>query len=111
MIMSNKEEYEKKINDLFDRWKKDRNYGENFVKDGIQVFEVWEKTHPKICFLLKENWGTGNDMTGEFWIEYAKNKTFSKIFQDGKMQFKNFTIKEDKDLYFKVKNYLTQLMI
>lgn len=50
-----KAEYEIKMNDLFNKWKKDRpEYVENFVEDGIIDFDKWESAKPKILFLLKE---------------------------------------------------------
>ena len=55
----NKIEYEKKINALFEKWKQARpEYeveGKRFTIDGIADYDAWEKSKPKILFLLKEN--------------------------------------------------------
>lgn len=52
-----KEEYIKKRDELFERWIREKGYNkEVFVKDGIQNFDNWGKSKPKILFLLKENY-------------------------------------------------------
>ncbi len=48
------ENLKQKQKDLYENWLKKRNYKE-FTKDGILNYEVWEKTSPKIMFLLKES--------------------------------------------------------
>ena len=59
-------EYEEKINHLFDEWKKARpeyELGENcFTHDGIANFDNYNKSKPKILFLLKENWDRDHDL-------------------------------------------------
>lgn len=55
----NKEEYNKKIADLFQRWQNaNSDYtleGTRFTIDGIVNFDKWINAFPKILFLLKEN--------------------------------------------------------
>ncbi len=55
----NKEEYNKKLADLFQRWQNSNpdfnKDGNRFTIDGIINFEKWGKAFPKILFLLKEN--------------------------------------------------------
>jgi len=56
----NATEYQTRINELFDRWKKAQGYtDENFTVDGVapENWDKWNHSKPKILFLLKENWG------------------------------------------------------
>lgn len=54
-------EYQKSQAELFARWKQARpeydneSEGKRFSLDGIQNFDAWENSIPKILFLLKEN--------------------------------------------------------
>jgi hypothetical protein len=50
----NADEYFKKREELFKRWKKEYE-GKHFSCDGISNYEAWGKSKPKILFLLKEN--------------------------------------------------------
>lgn len=57
----NKDEYEIRKKKLFDKWQKERPEYANetgskrFSDDGIQNFDSWMSSKPKILFLLKEN--------------------------------------------------------
>jgi hypothetical protein len=56
-----KSEFEIRRDELFSRWKKvkpeydNRSEGRRFSLDGIQNFDAWKQSTPKILFLLKEN--------------------------------------------------------
>lgn len=50
---------EEKLNELNEKWINERKY-DPFVYDGILNFQKWNKSHPKILFLLKE---TADDFT------------------------------------------------
>ncbi len=43
-----------KENTLFDRWKQERAEYASFDEDGAVDPEVWEKTTPKIVFILRD---------------------------------------------------------
>ncbi len=72
-------EYEEKINHLFDEWKKARpeyELGENcFTHDGIANFDNYNKSKPKILFLLKENWDRDYDLRSG--IDVGRGKDFN----------------------------------
>ena len=50
---------ESQMDALFQEWREKRNY-QFFSNDGILIVDEWEKSSPKIAFLLKES----ND---QFW--------------------------------------------
>jgi hypothetical protein len=56
-----KSEYDLRIDELFSRWKQARPEYDNesedkrFSLDGIEDYDQWSKSKPKIVFLLKEN--------------------------------------------------------
>jgi hypothetical protein len=94
-----KEEYENRMSELLNRWQEERKeYNDEekgfcFTTDGILDFDIWEKQHPKILFLLKETHddytevdqpapidaGSGN----YFWWNIARWKfAISQLFLD-----------------------------
>lgn len=52
------------INDLLDKWQKERPYYNKFCRDGILVENIWEESNPKILFLLKETYESFIDIKG-----------------------------------------------
>lgn len=74
-----KSDYELKRDELFSRWKQERLEYENkaegkrFSLDGIQNFEAWEKSVPKILFLLKENRAAEDDWEPSWGINRDAN--------------------------------------
>jgi hypothetical protein len=85
-----KEEYEKRSVDLFKRWIQARpEYiieGRRFTRDGIINFELWEKSNPKILFLLKENhdpdWDPINGITSKA-NKFSRNiATWNRILKE-----------------------------
>ena len=55
-------EIQERENELFERWKKKRNYYKSFDEDGVVNPEIWEFTNPKILFILKETDNLNGDL-------------------------------------------------
>lgn len=76
-----KEEYKKKINKLFKDWQKARpeykGAGKRFTEDGINNYDAYKKSKPRILFLLKENHANEEDYE-PFWGITVDNKPSSR---------------------------------
>ncbi len=66
-----------KENTLFERWKLDREYA-SFDKDGVVNPELWEKTSPKIVFVLRETNGLNGDLR-QFLRDDGDGDTWNNI--------------------------------
>lgn len=79
-----KDEYKNQIDILFDKWKKEgykhelyQKEGNRFSDDGIVDYIEWEKSKPRILFLLREDYSKDGDYE-PCWGITVGNKPFSK---------------------------------
>jgi hypothetical protein len=85
-----------KENTLFERWKRDREYA-SFDKDGVVNPELWEKTSPKIVFVLRETNGLNGDLR-KFLRKGGRGPTWNTVVRWAEViLFNTYSDKVDHD--------------